>query len=468
VAQNKKQPGAPAQSPRELELENARLRQENERLQGEIARLRGELEKAVRSAKRQAAPFSRGEPKQNPRRPGRKSGKRYGRRGERPVPPQVDEVKSAPLPPKCACGGCVQWERTAAQYQEDIVCRTVVRRFEVEIGHCQRCHKRVQGRHPEQTSDALGAAQVQIGPRAVSLAAVMTKQMGISLGHASQVLEQGFGLRVERSSLSRALARLARRAEPTYEDLLAQARRSPVNVMDETGWRVGGQSHWAHVAVGEQVTVYTIQRGRGYAEAASLIGADYAGFLVRDGWAPYRKFAQALSQTCLNHLLTRCRELEEAYPRQAGFPQRVKQVLRQGLRLRDRYEQGRVSVRGLAQATRRLENQMDRLLTRLPRVEENRKLAQHLRNEQPNLFTFLRCPGLAATNHEAEHAVRYLVIVRKVWGGNRTARGARNQAVLLSVMRTCHQRQRPVVPVLMTLLHQRQPVALALVDSRDG
>ncbi|MBM3797742.1 MAG: carboxypeptidase regulatory-like domain-containing protein, partial [Acidobacteria bacterium] len=29
----------------------------------------------------QAAPFSRGEPKKNPRRPGRKSGKQYGRRG---------------------------------------------------------------------------------------------------------------------------------------------------------------------------------------------------------------------------------------------------------------------------------------------------------------------------------------------------------------------------------------------------
>lgn len=468
MAQSKKQREEPGPSRGELERENARLRQENERLQREIERLRGELEKAMRSGKRQAAPFSRGEPKKNPRRPGRKSGKQYGRRGKRPAPPKVDEVKRAPLPPQCACGGCVKWERTAPQYQEDIVCQTLMRRFDVEIGRCQQCHRRVQGRHPEQTSDALGAAQVQIGARAVSLAAVMTKQMGISLGNTGQLLEHGFGLRVERSTLSRALARLAGRAEPTCAELLSWARRSAVNVMDETGWRVGGQSHWAHVAVGEQATVYTIQRGRGYGEAASLIGADYAGFLVRDGWAPYRKFAGAPSHSCLNHLLTRCREMIVADPRRAGFARSIQQILREGLQVRDRHEQGRLSVRGLARATQSLERQMDERLARLPRSEANRKLAQHLRNEQPHLFTFLRCPGLVASNHEAEHALRFLVIARKVWGGNRTARGARTQSVLLSVMRTCRQQQRPVVAVLMTLLQQRQPVTLELVASDDG
>lgn len=469
MAQRKSKQAPDQQTPRDLQREVERLRAENEKLQREIERLRGELEKALRSAKRQAAPFSRGEPKKNPRKPGRKSGKRYGRRGTRAAPPKVDEIKSAPLPPRCGCGGCVQWERTEAQYQEDIECRTVLRRFDIEIGRCQRCQQRVQGRHAEQTSDALGAASVQIGPRALSLAAVMTKQMGLSLGRAGQLLEQGFGLRLHRSTLSRAMARLGRKAEPTYQQLLDQACHSAVNVMDETGWRVGGESHWAHVAVGEQVTVYTIRRGRGYGEAASLIGAGYAGFLVRDGWAPYRKFTEAQHQTCLNHLMTRCREMEIAEPGGASaFPRRIRQTLKQALQVRDRYGQGRIGERGLAMATGRMEQRLDRLLRRLPRGQENRKLAQHLRNEQPYLLTFLRCPGLAATNHRAEHALRYLVTARKTWGGNRTESGARSQSVLLSVMRTCWQRQRPMVPVLIGLLQQRQPAVameLAAVES---
>lgn len=453
-------------SEQELERENARLRQENERLEREIERLREELEKATRAAKRQAAPFSRGEPKRKPRKPGRKPGKRYGQRGQRPAPAHVDEVKAAPLPARCACGGCVRFERTEAQYQEDIECRTVRRRFDIAIGRCQRCRKRVQGRHAEQTSDAVGAAGVQIGPRALSLAAVMTKQMGLSLGRAEQLLAQGFGIGVHRSTLSRAMERLARKAEPSYAKLLERARQSIVNAMDETGWRVGGQPHWAHVAVGDESTVYTIQRGRGFAEAASLIGAGYEGFLVRDGWAPYRKFQQAFQQSCLNHLITRCKELELADPGRAAFPRRVKQLLRQALQLRDRHEQGRVSGKGLAIARGRLEKKLDRLLARLPRAAENRKLARHLLNERAHLLTFLHCPGLAATNHQAEQALRGLVIARKVWGGNRTARGARTQAVLLSLMRTSWQQRREVLPLLAKLLRQPKPEALELgVDS---
>ncbi|MGI8744605.1 MAG: hypothetical protein ACR2NN_18925 [Bryobacteraceae bacterium] len=174
-------------------------------LKRENERLRGELEKATRAAKRQAAPFSRGEPKRKPRTPGRKSGSRYGQRSQRSAPTKVDEFKAVPLPARCSYGGRVEWERTESQYQEDIECRTVTRRCDVAIGRCVACKKRVQGRHAEKTSDALGAAAVQIGPRALGFAEVMTKQMGLSLGNAEQMLMQGFGVRVNRSTLSRGL-----------------------------------------------------------------------------------------------------------------------------------------------------------------------------------------------------------------------------------------------------------------------
>jgi len=452
------------QSKRVWERENAQLREENERLRRENERLRGELDKATRAAKRQAAPFSRGEPKRKPRKPGRKRGSKYGRRFQRTKPSTVDEAKAAPLPERCDCGGCIQWERTEEQYQEDIECRTVTRRFDIAIGRCQACRKRVQGRHPEQTSDALGAAAVQIGPRALGLAALMTKQMGLSLDNARQMLTLGCGLTVNRSTLCRALLRMSDKAEPTYEDLLKRARSSRVNSMDETGWRVGGRSHWAHVAVGEQATVYTIRAGRGYAEAAELVGKGYTGFVVRDGWAPYRKFQQAFHQTCLAHLLRRCRELEEqAGAGGADFPRAVKQVLQQALKLRDRHSRGEVGEAGLMIATGRVEAKLDRLLAWPYADQEHRKLAQHLEKERVHLFNFLLCPGLAATNHEAERALRGLVIARKVWGGSRTARGARTQAVLMSVLRTCRQQEQAALPHLIRLQQMRQAGVLDLM-----
>src|SRR5881409_2278730 len=55
--------------------------------------------------------------------------------------------------------------------------------------HCGGCGGHVQGRHPLQTSDALGAAHVQVGPQALTLAAHMSKEMGISHERAAQVLD---------------------------------------------------------------------------------------------------------------------------------------------------------------------------------------------------------------------------------------------------------------------------------------
>jgi transposase len=49
------------------------------------------------------------------------------------------------------------------------------------------------------------------------------------------------------------------------------------------------------------------------------------------------------------------------------------------------------------------------------------------------LFTFLAVPGLGATNWRAELAIRFGVILRKVWGGSRTWAGARAQSVMMSV-----------------------------------
>jgi hypothetical protein len=55
---------------------------------------------------------------------------------------------------------------------------------------------------------------------------------------------------------------------------------------------VGGRLWWLWVFATAQTVVYAIQHGRGFDEAAAVLGADFDGVLVRDGWAPYRQFDQ--------------------------------------------------------------------------------------------------------------------------------------------------------------------------------
>jgi len=91
----------------------------------------------------------------------------------------------------------------------------------------------------------------------------------------------------------------------------------------------------------------------------------------------------------------------------------------------------------------------------------NERLAQHLGAHRDDLFTFLGQPALDATNWRAASAIRFGVILRKIWGGSRTWPGARAHSVLMSVWRTCWQRGRSAADFLSHLL-RRTPVALAM------
>jgi transposase len=96
------------------------------------------------------------------------------------------------------------------QYQEELpVPRVVVRAFRIHIGKCCGCGRRVQGRHPLQTSDALGAASAQLGARAVAFAVVLNKQLGLSFGKIATLFHQQYGLMVTRSGLVHAVHRAA-------------------------------------------------------------------------------------------------------------------------------------------------------------------------------------------------------------------------------------------------------------------
>lgn len=449
-----------------------RLARAKERFCEEKKRLEGLLSEARRATKRQAAPFSKGKPKDPKRRkkPGRRSGKQHGRHGHRRRPERKpDRVVDAPLPERSpCCNARVQEDGQDAQFQVEIPkVRPTLTRFDIHLGHCCDCGKRVQGRHPEQTSDALGAAASQVGPNAYAFATDLHTGCGVSFEKTSELMLRWFDISITRGGLCQAQHRLARAVEPTYNALVETIRHSPVVAPDETGWKVEGILNWLWVFVTAEVTVYAIQPGRGFEEAAQILGEDFAGTLERDGWAPYRSFENATHQSCNAHLLRRCRDiLENAKRGAARFPAQVRQLLQDGLALRERRDAGLLSAHGLAVAIGRLEARRDRLLAWQPTVEENRRLVKHLRNERDALFTYLHQPGVQATNWRAEHAVRYMVPLRKVFGGNRTCSGAITQQVLASVRRTSTQQGHDPAAVLVWA--SRSPVPVVAKWLRPG
>src|SRR5262249_18940204 len=108
-----------------------------------------------------------------------------------------------------------------------------------------------------------------------------------------------------------------------------------------------------------------------------------------------------------------------------------------------------------------LENQLSDLVLPPKTNAANERLAQHLWAHRDDLLTFLRQPGLDATNWRAELAIRFGVLLRKGWGGSRHWAGARAQSVLMWVWRTCWQQGRSALDFLSQLLRGMQaPLAV--------
>lgn len=438
----------PSTDPREVRLAEleTQLRQRDaliEQLQRRIAELEQRLAELERTAKRQATPFARTQRKKNPKRPGRKAGQGRFAFRPRPAPDQVAETKEQPLDACPVCGGPVTAVKEHEQFVVDIpAVQPRVTRYLTHSGQCAQCGQRVRSRHPEQISDATGAAGVVIGPRAKALAADLKHRLGVPYGKVVEVLAVGFGLPVSRGGLCQADARLAEQARSVYDELIDLIRQSAVAHSDETGWRIGTLAAWLWVFTNHDLTVYTIETGRGHEVVVKILGEAFAGILVSDCFTAYDHQALAawLKQKCVGHLLKDLSELNASKTRGAvRFARDVTAVLRAALTVRD--QKLTLPPADFAARAAQLEAQLDALIDvrRQLTDADNARLAKRLRKHREHLLRFLYVEGLDATNNQAERMLRPAVITRKTGGCNRTEGGAETHSILASVLTTCRQ-----------------------------
>lgn len=69
-----------------------------------------------------------------------------------------------------------------------------------------------------------------------------------------------------------------------------------------------------------------------------------------------------------------------------------------------------------------------------------KSLANEILNDWNAVVAFVKNPGLPATNNEAERALRWAVLYRRITFGTRTTEGSTSYAAMLSIIETCRLR----------------------------
>ena len=414
----------------------AKLERELADLRKRVAELTQKLEEKSRAQKRQAAPFRRPKKTGEKKRPGRKGGHEQQSRPE-PTVDQIDRILEASVDVCPQCQGALEDIVTHVQFQTDIPpIQPTVTQINVQVGYCPCCHLRVQGAHPEQTSQSLGAAAHALGARAIAFAADMKYRLGMPFRKISDFLKTAFGLNCSASALCRATQRLAHRSRDILECLKLQISCRSVVQADETGWWMNGDGRYLHVFGVDDIVIFQVG-DRSHQVALDVLGSDFRGLVVCDGYVVYDIFETA---RCNAHPIRRVRDLLESSTSDQPSLREIQILLGDGLALRDRRDELTAAgyQRLVTMHKRRFANW---IASHQQNTDETvGRLARHLGKYELEFLRYLEDPTIPATNNFAEGLLRFAVVLRKIGCCNRTERGVKTFEVLSSLLATFRRR----------------------------
>jgi len=446
----------------QLELENQRLRVQLHALQRRQFKGRRVTPTPVASGP-SAQPKKRGAPVGHPP-------------WQRAQPTRIDQVVTVAAPracPNCQNSKLQPIQQLQQHLQEDIVLepRTVVTCYRHQQAYCPRCDKNVRLLGPGEMSSAY------IGPAAKATAAYLRYQLNVPDRKISQFFNDFFGLRFVPASAYGFERQAVRRGLPLYEDLRQKIRALPVVHADETSWRHDGHQYWVWYAGDDDLAFFHLDQHRSAEAAQNVLGQRFGGTIVADAYASYKAVHPKDWQSCLAHIKTKAKDLEQelallkgkaADPAARRFCQDIQGFVRAACqshhRLCRRAWQAH-AAKSKARALRRELRKLCRPPLRYAKAESFRK--RLLGPEQKYFFTCFRRPKVPPTNNQAERSLRPVVIMRKVVQGTRSLKGLENHSVLRSLFETSRRQGKKPHQFFLQLLTKTTVQAQAALYRRN-
>jgi transposase len=262
-----------------------------------------------------------------------------------------------------------------------------------------------------------------------------------------------------------------RRGQSLYADLLEKVRSLAVAHADETSWRHDGQNYWVWYAGNKDLAGFLLDPNRTTQAAQKLLGQKFGGVLVADAFASYNGVEPKDRQSCLSHIKTKAKELEQelalvkgaaADPKAREFCQDIQGWVHHACQAHHRLTVKPWRAQSAKAQERKLKKQLNQLCRQPLRYPKAEKLRQRLTGpEQKLLFTCFRRPEVPPTNNQAERSLRPVVIMRKVIQGTRSEKGLENHSVLRSLFETAKRQGKKAQTFLLDLFTKDTAAAQA-------
>ena len=352
------------------------------------------------------------------------------------------------------CGGrvkkCKGKHSFTDHIQEDIEIRKVVTSFRHDKYYCKNCKKPVTG---------IGEGEIPksyLGPTAVSSSHILHYQIGLPYNKISEIYQHLFGCKVTTGGFIDMDKRVAQNGQILYNQLEERIRNSSESYTDETGWRKNGENWWLwHSGNKKDGSLYKVDESRGHQVAEEILGKDYQGTLVSDCFSAYNLINASAKQKYLAHLFRDIEKITKIYPNDPetiAFSVNLENILKEGLDLKKGCQEGKYTLAYLQESKERLQNQLAAITNQKLFKKKSEALRKRLVSHKDEIFTFLSRPEVEPTNNFAERQLRPLVVMRKLTGGSRSAKGTKRLAVMMSLIQTAKLQGKDPKDLLLSLI----------------
>ena len=187
---------------------------------------------------------------------------------------------------------------------------------------------------------------------------------------------------------------------------------------DETVMRQDGQNGYVWVFCNPKYALYEYDPRRARAVAERVLGKDYNGTVVSDGYAAYEIFKQ---QRCWSHILREADNLAEEFPESELQAIHLHEIYNLAAESKtDTYDKRQATIKKLSG-----QSELGHIIQVLRTTQGCKKFSGTLERAAPNLFVGVENPEIPLHNNYAERTIRPIVIHRKMMGCIRNQKGQR-------------------------------------------
>jgi len=414
-----------------------RLEDEKSKLQEKVC----ELEKRLLMYENAHTPPSLQKKKRIPRESSGRLGAPIGHPKYEREEPEIDKLIEHKLDKCPYCDSELDIKERLEVLEEEIPDMKKIKAIKhlIEWGVCPSCKKRVMAKN--------NAPADRFGPILKSKITLLKHDDRLPLRKVQLSLDRDHGFKITHTGIMKVIRKVAKKLKEPYYEVIKTVRGSKGVYIDETQYKLNGETWWLWTFVCNDVVLFVIRKSRSKEVIEEILGKKFNGIIVCDGWSAYPNFADTL-QRCWAHLLRESYHLLQNHGEFKLFNEQLNDLFKEIKDIRGKPP----DINKRKEIVLKMKEKLLAITFKMSKESYAKTLSTKITNGIDYWFTCIEHLEVEPTNNYAEQALRELIVQRKIMGGLRSEKGAETLETISTLISTWKKQNKPLLETMKSYL----------------